>query len=137
MSKLCSCSKFFWPDQDCHLLKLVVIFSGQKITSMTLGYAHSLFLSSDGAVYGCGSTVYGQLGIDPLEDGVKQMNKCKIPVRIPIPEPVRLISSDYFQGVAIGSESNMIYQWGACPQTLKMRMFLIKRLRNSAKKGWC
>lgn len=103
---------------------------------MTLGYAHSLFLSANGAVYGCGSTVYGQLGVDPLEDGYSNdANKCKIPIKIPIPEPVRLISSGYFHAIAVGSESSTIYQWGACPQTLKMRMFLIKRLRNASKKG--
>ena len=47
---------------------LSTLFENIQITQITTGYAHSLFLTSNGKVYGCGSNESGQLGID--RDGI-------------------------------------------------------------------
>ena len=39
------------------------LFSSTKITDITTGIRHSLFLSSSGKVYACGDNLYGQCGV--------------------------------------------------------------------------
>ncbi len=40
-----------------------LLISGKSITDVQLGYNHSIFLCSDGTVYGCGNNGYGKLGL--------------------------------------------------------------------------
>ena len=52
-------------------------FSGQTIVDITTGTDHCLFLTDNGAVYGCGSNGYSQLGVPQ-----SQMDNALIPTRI-------------------------------------------------------
>lgn len=47
-------------------------------------------------------------------------------IKLELPEPVEILASGYFQGLAISKTS--VYQWGESPQTLKMNAFLQKRV---------
>lgn len=135
------------------------------ITTICLGYGHSLFKILDGSILGCGATSNGQLGVDPKNvkadttENLKHLfgrtnAELKIfgLVKLTIPDPVSLISSKYFNVVAVcnintSTENNeenemnnvgenlvtkntVIYEWGECPQTVRMRQFLMQRLRN-------
>lgn len=98
---------------------------------MSLGYAHSLFQRADGVIVGCGAVLNGQLGFDPLEsrESIDTL-KCFDLRTVPVPDSgVRLLSSGFFNAIAVSSTGACIYEWGECPQTLKMRTFLLKRLR--------
>lgn len=97
------------------------------IKSICLGYAHSLVLYTDGRVYGCGALAHGQLGIDPASVGNRQ--KVKLPIQLPFPSQISLLASGFFHGLALAENGKDIFEWGECPQSLKMRMFLQKRLR--------
>lgn len=54
------------------------------------------------------------------------------PELVDIAERVKLISSKYFHCLAV-TESQKIFQWGTSPQTLKMKIFLAKRVRAANK----
>ena len=56
------------------------VFNGQRIVDITTGTHHCLFLTDNGAVYGCGSNTYSQLGF-PSE----QMEHALISMRIEFP----------------------------------------------------
>ena len=116
--------------------KVTVLPMDVEISSIALGYAHSLFLMSNGIIYGCGAVSFGQLAIDPqtLINVVEHMypTKCKSLIHIPIAEPVKLIASGYFHSVAVG-ESGRIYQWGIAPHTLRMKAFLTKRFNSTTR----
>uniref|UniRef100_A0A0M3K994 Regulator of chromosome condensation (RCC1)-like protein n=1 Tax=Anisakis simplex TaxID=6269 RepID=A0A0M3K994_ANISI len=102
----------------------------EEIKAVCCGYAHTIFLSERGIVYGCGNSIYGQLGCG--EDVKKRFVYIYLyrPSMIDIPEKVKLISSKYFHGIAV-SESQKIYQWGISPLSLKMKAFLAKRVRTA------
>lgn len=53
---------------------------------------------------------------------------------VPLPEPARLIASGYFHGISVSAKSNAVYEFGECPQSLKMKTFLMKRLRTNSLK---
>lgn len=95
-----------------------------------MGIAHSLFLQSNGIVLGCGNLSNGQLGLDPL---TMKNNKLKVfsLFKVPIPGHVKLIASNYFHCLAVSAKQ--IFIWGENPQTLKMKNFLLKRLRTQNK----
>uniref|UniRef100_A0A915DC45 Uncharacterized protein n=1 Tax=Ditylenchus dipsaci TaxID=166011 RepID=A0A915DC45_9BILA len=105
-----------------------------NVVYITLGYAHSLFRKSDGSVFGCGAICNGQLGIDPLQKSWSDTLKSPALHQLPMPTPIRLLSSGYFHGVAVSAKGDCLYEWGECPQSLKMRTFLMKRLRSNALK---
>jgi hypothetical protein len=46
-------------------------------------------------------------------------------LKLDLPEPIEMIASGYFQGLAVSA--NAIYQFGESPQTLKMAAFWQKR----------
>lgn len=65
------------------------------VTHIHGGYGHSLMLTSDGEVYTCGSSVFGQLG-----NGTNI--KSSVPIMVSaIPEPCTLISTAYFHNVSL------------------------------------
>ncbi|KAI1732815.1 regulator of chromosome condensation (RCC1) repeat domain-containing protein [Ditylenchus destructor] len=106
----------------------------RNIVSISLGYAHSLFLKFNGKVFGCGAFCNGQLGVDPLDYGRQDQLKSFNVQEVPLHEPARLIASGYFHGIAVSAKSNAVYEFGECPQTLKMKTFLMKRLRTNSLK---
>uniref|UniRef100_A0A0N5AEV3 Kinetochore-associated protein 1 n=1 Tax=Syphacia muris TaxID=451379 RepID=A0A0N5AEV3_9BILA len=95
----------------------------EPVISVACGYAHTVFLTESGTVLTCGNGSYGQLGSGKVER--KRFVPCVVGGFM---EPVKLISSKYFHVLAL-TESQKLYQWGASPQTLKMKLFLQKRLR--------
>lgn len=105
----------------------VFYFSG-RVISVACGYAHTLFLMESGVIYSCGNGSYGQLGI-----GVEIKKRFK-PEAVPVPDKVIMIASKYFHCLAV-SEGQKIYCWGANPQTLKMKMFVKRRLRAETDKS--
>lgn len=98
-----------------------------------MGVAHSLFLQSNGTVLGCGNLSHGQLGFDPLTLKNKDLLKAFSLFKVPIPghSPIKLIASNYFHCIAVSAKQ--IFIWGENPQTLKMKTFLLKRLRAQTK----
>lgn len=111
------------------------IFSDFEVTDIALGYAHSLYLLANGSVLGCGTANFGQLGSDPVRQHWDDAVKSKRLRVVPFPEPIRLIASSFYHGIAVGATTDAIYQWGECPQTLRLRMYLDKRKRKSALKS--
>ncbi|CAD5226815.1 unnamed protein product [Bursaphelenchus xylophilus] len=101
---------------------IVRSLSNLNIRKMELGMAHSLFLTESGQVYGFGHMDNGELIKDPAKDptGLQKQKSFK-PMKLDLPEPMELISCNYFQG--LGVSKSAIYQWGECPQTLKMNAF--------------
>lgn len=129
-SKKCNIKVYFLKINYYYFLFL----SKLNIISIALGVAHSLFLQANGVVLGCGHLGNGELGFDPTTcKSHKYVNclKAFCLFKVPIPGPVRLIASSYFHGLAVSEK--LIYMWGENPQTLKMKIFLLKRLKNQNK----
>jgi alpha-tubulin suppressor-like RCC1 family protein len=97
------------------------------IKDVALGYAHSLFLTVDGQLYGCGHMDNGELISDPqnLPKICGGKPKTWQLLKLDLPEPIDMIACGYFHGLAVSRTA--IYQWGESPQTLKMNAFWQKR----------
>jgi hypothetical protein len=69
----------------------------------------------------------GELIADPqkLSDLCKGRTKTWRLLKLELPERVEHIASGYFLGIAVTKTA--VYQWGECPQTLKMNAFWQKR----------
>uniref|UniRef100_A0AC34Q9T5 Uncharacterized protein n=1 Tax=Panagrolaimus sp. JU765 TaxID=591449 RepID=A0AC34Q9T5_9BILA len=107
-----------------------------KIVDIALGYCHTLFLADNGIIYGCGGISFGQLALD-YEQSKGQLKyltpiKCFSLYKLPTPEPIKLLSSNYFHSVAIG-ESGTIYEWGSSPHSVKLKMCLTKKFNNTVR----
>ena len=85
--------------------------SRSRITQIGGGYDHTLFLTDDGIVYGCGSNCSSQLGLPlPLDQSQTRDNQTRdnqnnlllLPVRIPIPDSVVIIH------LAVGDKHNLL-----------------------------
>lgn len=72
---------------------LVTSLLGVIVCHISAGYAHTLALSVDGVVYAFGCNVLGQLGVG-------SNNKSSIPMKVSLPEGIRLISTGYFHNVS-------------------------------------
>lgn len=107
---------------------LIVLYFSGRVISVACGYAHTLFLMESGVVYSCGNGSYGQLGIGA------EIKKRFEPEAVPVPDKIIMIASKYFHCLAV-SEEQKIYCWGANPQSLKMKMFVKRRLRVEADKS--
>ncbi|XP_048510356.1 X-linked retinitis pigmentosa GTPase regulator-like [Athalia rosae] len=79
--------------------------AGPRILQIAAGSHHSMALISDGGVIAWGSNLEGQLGL-PGTTGL--VNK---PTKVPIPEPVRAISTGYYHSAFL-TESGLIYVCG-------------------------
>ncbi|XP_052121227.1 uncharacterized protein LOC113205965 [Frankliniella occidentalis] len=97
-------------------------FEGQVVSAIGGGHAHSLFLLSSGQVFGCGSSVFGQLGT-----GSNSKSSLPVPV-CNLPESITAIATGYFHNLAI-SKSNRLYIWGSSPQVLRMQAQAQKKAR--------
>ncbi|KAK3924364.1 Ultraviolet-B receptor UVR8 [Frankliniella fusca] len=101
---------------------VVFAFEGQVVSAVGGGHAHSLFLLSSGQVFGCGSSVFGQLGT-----GSNSKSSLPVPV-CNLPESITNIATGYFHNLAI-SKSNRLYTWGSSPQVLRMQAQAQKKAR--------
>jgi len=48
-----------------------ITYTNIKITKISTGHYHTLFLTSEGLVYSCGNNQYGKLGLDSLDASIK------------------------------------------------------------------
>ena len=94
-----------------------------KIVNASGGYAHSLFLTSEGEVLTCGSNKYGQLGAPSstryleVVSGAKSKNK--IPVDL-VPKVIPVLKPYHVQSISTGenhcailTSANSVYTWGS------------------------
>ncbi|KAI6223578.1 hypothetical protein M3Y99_01456700 [Aphelenchoides fujianensis] len=97
-----------------------------NIRSAALGMAHSLFLDRNGVIFGCGFMDNGELLVDPqkVPECGGQTKTWRL-IRIEMPEPIELLSSNYFMSVALSKTA--LYEWGISPHALKLNAFWQKR----------
>ncbi|EFN83345.1 X-linked retinitis pigmentosa GTPase regulator-like protein [Harpegnathos saltator] len=100
---------------------LVTSLLGVVVCHISAGYAHTLALSVDGFVYAFGCNVLGQLGVG-------SNNKSSIPMKVSLPEGIKLISTGYFHNLVV-SNTNKLYTWGASPQALRLQAQAQKKSR--------
>ncbi|CAJ0936824.1 unnamed protein product, partial [Mesorhabditis belari] len=108
----------------------------EKMKAISCGRAHSVLLGESGSIYTTGCGLFGQLGT--LVDIRKRFTFTKLSLSPPGIEReirVRTMATKYYHTVAI-TEDNQVFEWGKNPHDLKMKMFVMKRLRNAqAAKG--
>ncbi|XP_011875400.1 PREDICTED: X-linked retinitis pigmentosa GTPase regulator isoform X2 [Vollenhovia emeryi] len=79
--------------------------AGPRIVQVAAGSHHSMVLTSDGGVVAWGSNLEGQLGLPGISGLVTK------PTKVPIPEPVKEISTGYYHSVFL-TESGLVYVCG-------------------------
>ncbi|GMT25089.1 hypothetical protein PFISCL1PPCAC_16386, partial [Pristionchus fissidentatus] len=103
-----------------------------RARSVHCGRVHSALLSVEGEVWVVGGGAYGQLGTS--DDRMKSFHWIKVDLG-PGVGRVDLISTKFYHNIAL-TEDNRLFEWGKNPQELKMKMFVMRRLRNAnAKEG--
>ncbi|XP_034188520.2 RCC1 and BTB domain containing protein claret [Osmia lignaria lignaria] len=100
---------------------LVTSLLGTVIRYISAGHAHTLALSTEGAVYAFGCNIFGQLGVG---NNVKS----SVPIKVLLSEKIFLIATGYFHNLAV-SYTNKLYVWGASPQVLRLQAQTQKRAR--------
>ncbi|CAO4380428.1 unnamed protein product [Caenorhabditis nigoni] len=100
-----------------------------KVTQVACGRAHTVVLTDNGRVLVCGSGSYGQMGVD--EDIKKSFSFTPLPLG---PLRVNFIATHYYHSICVTDE-NRIFEWGRNPQELKMRMFVMKKIRSAQLKN--
>ncbi|KAF1750474.1 hypothetical protein GCK72_017024 [Caenorhabditis remanei] len=112
-----------------HLIPTKVNGLISKITQVACGRAHTVALTDNGRVLVCGSGSYGQMGVD--EDVKKVFAFTPLPLG---PLKVKFIATHYYHSICVTDE-NRIFEWGRNPQELKMRMFVMKKIRSAQLKN--
>ncbi|KHJ86782.1 regulator of condensation, partial [Oesophagostomum dentatum] len=109
--------------RDCNKPTLVKELN-EPIKAVSCGRVHTVLLTESGKILVAGSGSYGQLGVE--EDIKKQYSFKPLPID-PTLKFVRVATS-FYHSVAITDEGR-IFEWGRNPQEVKMRMFVVRRLR--------
>lgn len=112
----------------------VIQLDSMIVKDVALGYGHSLFLTIQGEIFGCGFMDNGELIVDPQQLPFSVCNgKAKTwhLLKLDLPEPIEMFASGYFHGLAVSKTA--IYVWGESPQTLKMNAFWRKRQNAKSK----
>jgi hypothetical protein len=111
----------------------------RRIVDTAGGFAHSLALSAEGEVYAFGLGLFGQMGSGATAKATR-------PYQVVLPGPVRLIATGYFHclaliepadvagGVSLGQQQ-MLFQWGAHPQVLRLEAQQRRRQRQQLQKA--
>ncbi|KAL6738847.1 hypothetical protein Aduo_012348 [Ancylostoma duodenale] len=109
--------------KDCQSPTLVTQLN-EPIKAVNCGRVHTVLLTESGKVLVAGSGSYGQMGTD--EDVKKQYDFRPLPV----PENLTFvkIATSFYHSIAI-TDGGRIFEWGRNPQEVKMRMFVVRRLR--------
>ncbi|RCN42220.1 regulator of condensation [Ancylostoma caninum] len=109
--------------KDCQSPTLVTQLN-EPIKAVSCGRVHTVLLAESGKVLVAGSGSYGQMGTD--EDVKKQYDFRPLPV----PENLKFIkiATSFYHSIAI-TDGGRIFEWGRNPQEVKMRMFVVRRLR--------
>ncbi|CAI5450413.1 unnamed protein product [Caenorhabditis angaria] len=122
--------------ENRNVLEPVKIGLGLKIQDIQCGRAHTVLLTENGQVLVAGSGSYGQHGTN---EDVKKAFSFR-PLLGPGPglkgpeEKVTMIASSYFHSICV-TESGRIFEWGRNPQEIKMRIFVMKKLKSAALKN--
>ncbi|GMR48346.1 hypothetical protein PMAYCL1PPCAC_18541, partial [Pristionchus mayeri] len=95
--------------------------------SVHCGRVHTALLSMEGEVWVVGGGAYGQLGT--TDDRMKSFHWIKIELGEGVGR-VRLMSTKFYHNLVV-TEENRLFEWGKNPQELKMKMFVMRRLRNA------
>ena len=86
---------------------LVSLPSGVSVAAVSAGYAHTLALTTTGAVYAWGSNASGQLG-----DGTKTSTDVPVKTAVPSGTTVTMVSAGYGHSLALTSTGGVL-AWGA------------------------
>lgn len=81
--------------------------SGAAVTSVSAGYAHTLALTSTGAVYAWGANSAGQLG-----DGTLNPEQSPVKVQVPSGITMKMVTAGWGHSAALSSTGS-VYTWGA------------------------
>merc|ERR1719356_1805036 len=87
----------------------------QTIMSVSCGAHHSIMLLADGSVWAWGSNSHGQLGDVTYTQGkgtTANGHRTTSAYRVPITEPIRVISAGAFHNLALTTEGE-IWAWGS------------------------
>lgn len=77
---------------------------GVTINQIAAGKTHTLILTSEGRLYGCGDNSNGQLG---LEDRLRSRNLIEIPLQWPVNEIIRQISAGSYHTLILTSDDKL------------------------------
>ncbi|VDK42307.1 unnamed protein product [Cylicostephanus goldi] len=97
---------------------------GEPIKSVSCGRVHTVLLTESGRVLVAGGGSYGQLGTD--EDIRKQYEFRPLPIDSDL--KFVKIATSFYHSIAI-TDDGRIFEWGRNPQEVKMKMFVVRRLR--------
>ncbi|XP_064486952.1 uncharacterized protein LOC135399146 [Ornithodoros turicata] len=104
--------------------RLVSALTEHAVIDAYGGNGHSVALTKEGAVFTFGCGTFGQLGTGSTV-------KRSTPQRVKLDEPVRLVTSGYFQVFAV-CHSGKVLTWGANPQSLRLQAQSSRRSRLQA-----
>ncbi|KAM7295512.1 uncharacterized protein ISCGN_025012 [Ixodes scapularis] len=104
--------------------RLVAALADHRVTDASAGCGHTVALTAEGLVFGFGCNTFGQLGLG-------RSPKRSTPQRIDLGEPVRMLSSGFFQVFALLAGGRLL-TWGANPQSLRLQAQSSRRSRLQA-----
>ncbi|KAG0431279.1 hypothetical protein HPB47_021932 [Ixodes persulcatus] len=110
--------------------RLVAALADHRVTDVSAGCGHTVALTAEGEnswqglVFGFGCNTFGQLGLG-------RSPKRSTPQRIDLGEPVRMLSSGFFQVFALLAGGRLL-TWGANPQSLRLQAQSSRRSRLQA-----
>ncbi|CAI4227270.1 unnamed protein product [Auanema sp. JU1783] len=97
------------------------------IISVSCGRAHTLALTDDGTVLITGNSSYGQSG---SSDDIRKIYQFR-PIDIGAQSPKFVkIATKFYHSVGV-TDDNRILEWGRNPRELKMKTFVMKRMKNA------
>ncbi|ETN71765.1 hypothetical protein NECAME_14096, partial [Necator americanus] len=96
----------------------------EPIKAVSCGRVHTVLLTESGTILVAGGGSYGQMGTD--EDVRKQYAFRPLPIDANL--KFVKIATSFYHSIAITDEGR-IFEWGRNPQEVKMRMFVVRRLR--------
>ncbi|KAK6747065.1 hypothetical protein RB195_000355 [Necator americanus] len=109
--------------KDCHSPTPVTQLK-EPIKAVSCGRVHTVLLTESGTILVAGGGSYGQMGTD--EDVRKQYAFRPLPIDANL--KFVKIATSFYHSIAITDEGR-IFEWGRNPQEVKMRMFVVRRLR--------
>jgi len=94
---------------------------GSRATMVACGNEHTLLLTASGHVWGCGSNVCFQIGVQNMDDLLRVTNSC-IPVFTMMPSArfdcgdgdtqIGFIAAGFDHSVAVGRANGLLWTWG-------------------------
>lgn len=99
-------TSIYWPTDSIYgHTKPAEVISPENIKMARGGYAFSLYVKTDGSVWGVGNNEYGQIGQTPSDDPIREM------VQIPGLSDIREVAGGYYHSLAL-TNSGTVYAWG-------------------------